>query len=133
VILPYHQSKHATDPFCNRPSWQIWPTPPKLPLWSPLSTTTSIPTLQTKYHQNVHKITAISESQRYPPLGLANHNWSLHPKRRFYGHSYLAPTPPITTIQSLGVSLTKAFAHHFRYASQKLIASPLGDQHYLRR
>ena len=45
-------------------------------------------------------------------LLLANHNWSLHPTRCFYGQSYLAPTPSITTIQSLGVSLTKAFAHH---------------------
>ena len=35
-------------------------------------------------------------------LLLANHNWSLHPTRRFYGHSYLAPTPSITTVQSLG-------------------------------
>jgi hypothetical protein len=43
---------------------------------------------------------------------LANHNWSLHPTHHFYGHSYLAPTPSITTVQSLGVSLTKAFAHH---------------------
>jgi len=70
---------------------------------------------------------------QYPsPKGillLVNHNWSLHPTRRFYGHSYLAPTPSITTVQSLGVSLTKAFAHHVRYASQKFIASPLGDQH----
>jgi hypothetical protein len=33
---------------------------------------------------------------------LANHNWSLHPTRRFNGHSYLAPTPSITTVQSLG-------------------------------
>jgi hypothetical protein len=70
---------------------------------------------------------------QYPsPKGillLANHNWSLHPTRRFYGHSYLAPTPSITTVQSLGVSLTKAFAHHVRYTSRKFIASPLGDQH----
>jgi len=35
-------------------------------------------------------------------LLLANHNWSLYPTRRFYGHSYLAPTPSITTVQSLG-------------------------------
>ena len=58
---------------------------------------------------------------QYPsPKGillLANHNWSLYPTRRFYGHSYLAPTPSITTVQSLGVSLIKAFANHVRYAS----------------
>jgi hypothetical protein len=63
---------------------------------------------------------------QYPsPLLLANHNWSLHPTPHSYGRSYLAPTPSITTVQSLGVSLTKAFAHHVRYASQKFIASPL--------
>jgi hypothetical protein len=57
---------------------------------------------------------------QYPsPKGillLANHNWSLYSTCRFYGHSYLAPTPSITTVQSLGVSLIKAFAHHVRYA-----------------
>ena len=63
---------------------------------------------------------------QYPsPLLLANHNWSLHPTPHFYGRSYLAPTPSITTVKSLGVSLTKAFAHHVRYASQTFIASPL--------
>ena len=47
-----------------------------------------------------------SKLLQYPSLKgillLANHNWSLHPKRRVYGHSYLAPTPSITTVQSLG-------------------------------
>jgi hypothetical protein len=66
---------------------------------------------------------------QYPsPKGillLANHNWLLHPTRCFYGHSYLAPTPSINTVQSLGVSLTKAFARHVRYASRKFITSPL--------
>ncbi len=58
---------------------------------------------------------------QYPSLKgillLTNHNWVLHPTQHFYGHSYLAPTPSITTVQSLGVSLTKAFAHHVQYAS----------------
>jgi hypothetical protein len=67
---------------------------------------------------------------QYPsPKGillLANHNWLLHPTHRFYGHSYLAPTPSITTVQSLGISLTKAFAQHIKYASQKFTNSPLG-------
>ena len=66
---------------------------------------------------------------QYPsPKGIllmANYNWYLHPTRRFYGHSYLAPTPSITTVQSLGVSLTKAFAHHLRYNSRIFITSPL--------
>jgi hypothetical protein len=58
-------------------------------------------------------------------LLLANHNWSLYPTRRFYRHSYLAPTPSITTVHSLGVSLIKAFAHHVRYVSRKFIHPPL--------
>jgi hypothetical protein len=70
---------------------------------------------------------------QYPsPKGillLANHNWSLYPTRRFYGHSYLAPTPSITitTVQSNGVSLLNAFAHHVRYASRKFINPPLAS------
>jgi hypothetical protein len=68
---------------------------------------------------------------QYPsPKGillLANHNWSLYPTRRFYGHSYHAPTPSITTVQSLGVSLIKAFANHVRYASRKFIHPPLAS------
>ena len=58
---------------------------------------------------------------QYPiPKGillLANHNWSLYPTRRFYGHSYLAPTPSITTAQSLGFSLTKKHLPTTFYAS----------------
>ena len=68
---------------------------------------------------------------QYPsPKGillLANHNWSLYPTRRFYGHSYLAPTPSITTVQYLGVSLIKAFANHVRYASRKFTNPPLAS------
>jgi len=69
---------------------------------------------------------------QYPsPKGillLANHNWSLYPTRRFYEHSYLAPTPSITTtVQSLRVSLIKAFANHVRYDSQKFIHPPLAS------
>ena len=54
-------------------------------------------------------------------LRLADHNWSVSPTRRFYDHSYLAPTPSISTIQKLGLCITKAFAHHIRYATRKFI------------
>jgi hypothetical protein len=41
---------------------------------------------------------------QYPsPKGiliLENHNWSNHPIRHLYGHSYLAPTPSITTVHN---------------------------------
>ena len=43
-----------------------------------------------------------------------------NPSRRFFGHSYLAPTPFITTIQQLGLSITKAFAVHFCYFFRRI-------------
>ena len=59
---------------------------------------------------------------QYPsPKG---HNWSLSMPRCFYDHSYLAPTPSIMTIQKLGLTITKAFALHIRYASRKFIDHP---------
>ena len=57
-------------------------------------------------------------------LRLADHNWSTSHTHQFYDHSYLAPTPSITTIQKLGLSITKAFALHVRYASRKFIDHP---------
>ena len=42
---------------------------PKLPFRPPPSTTTPVPTFQTKCHPNGHTITAISKSQRHPSLG----------------------------------------------------------------
>jgi hypothetical protein len=57
-------------------------------------------------------------------LRLAEHNWKSSPTRQFYDHSYLAPTPSITTMQKLGLSITKAFALHVRYASRKFIDHP---------
>ena len=66
---------------------------------------------------------------QYPsPKGvllLAEHNWRNSPTRRFYDNSYLAPTPSITTIQKLGLSVTKAFALHIQYASRKFIDRPV--------
>ena len=57
-------------------------------------------------------------------LRLAEHNWNSSPTRQFYDHLYLGPTPSITTIQKLGLSITKAFALHVRYASRKFIDHP---------
>jgi hypothetical protein len=65
-----------------------------------------------------------SKLLQYPsPKGvllLADYNWSQHPTCPFFGNSYLAPSPSITTIQCIGLSLIKAFAHHIKYASRKL-------------
>ncbi len=117
--------EHVTHPFCNRPSRQVRPTSPTLPLWPPSSTATSVPTFQTKCYPNVHEITPISQPKGI--LLLTNHNWLLHPTQHFYEHSYLAPTLSTTTVQSLGISLAKAFAYHIRYASQKFTPSPFGN------
>ena len=53
-------------------------------------------------------------------LTLANHNRKTKSTRQFYGHSYSAPTPTITALQHLGLTITKAFALHIRYATKKL-------------
>ena len=53
-------------------------------------------------------------------LTLADHNWKTTSTRQFYGHSYSAPTPTITALQHLGLTITKAFALHIRYATKKL-------------
>jgi hypothetical protein len=57
-------------------------------------------------------------------LKLAKQNWSNLKSQQFYGHSYSAPTPTIATIQQLGLTILKAFAHHIRYASRKFSDHP---------
>jgi hypothetical protein len=54
-------------------------------------------------------------------LKLADHNWKLTQTRRFYGHSYSAPTPTIHTLQQIGLTTTKAFAIHIRYARKRFL------------
>lgn len=57
-------------------------------------------------------------------LKIADHNWSLNKTRAFYGHSYSAPTPTIHTLQQFGLTITKAFAIHIRYARRRFIDQP---------
>ncbi len=71
--------EHVTHPFCNRPSWQVRPTSPTLPLWSPSGTATLVPTFQTKCYPNVHTITPISQSQRYSFVGKSHLVAPSHP------------------------------------------------------
>jgi len=47
-------------------------------------------------------------------------NWKHNKTRRFFGHSYTAPTPNEHTIQQLGLVITKAFGLHLRNASRKM-------------
>jgi hypothetical protein len=54
-------------------------------------------------------------------LKLADHNWKLTQTQRFYGHSYSAPTPTIHTLQQIGLTITKAFAIHIRYAQRRFL------------
>ena len=52
-------------------------------------------------------------------LPLADHNWTHSRTREFFGHSYSSPTPSITTLQDIGLCLSKAFATHIRNATRK--------------
>jgi hypothetical protein len=56
------------------------------------------------------------------PTGIhphADHTWSTQRSRPFFGHSFTAPTPSISTIQLIGLCLSKSFAAHVRYATLK--------------
>ena len=68
------------------------------------------------------------------PIGIfphADHTWSTTRPRRFFGHSFTAPTPSITTLQHLGLCICKSFASHIRYASKKFCDLP--PAHFTRR
>ena len=56
------------------------------------------------------------------PIGIfphADHAWSTTRTRRFFGHSFTAPTPSITTLQHLGLCICKSFASHTFATHQK--------------
>ena len=59
---------------------------------------------------------------QYPcPRGVvttASINWRHNKRRKFFGHSYTAPTPKEYTMQQIGLSVTKAYALHLRKASK---------------
>jgi len=40
--------------------------------------------------------------------------WKTHKTHKYYGHSHTAPTPQISTLQNLGLGITKAFSLHIR-------------------
>ena len=44
-------------------------------------------------------------------------NWKRNKRRKFFGHSYTAPTPKEYTMQQIGLTITKAFALHLRKAN----------------
>ena len=51
-------------------------------------------------------------------------NWKLNKDRRFYGHSYTAPTPHEHTLQQLGLVITKSYGLHLRNASRRMGTCP---------
>ena len=85
-------------------------TPPRTPIQLPPS----------KRHGTIMYSKLLSFPSPKGLFKLADHNWKANPSRRFFGHSYSAPTPSITTIQQLGLSITKAFAVHFRYSFRRI-------------
>ena len=57
-------------------------------------------------------------------LPLADLHWPTTQSRQFFGHSYTAPTPSISTLQDLGLCLSKAFASHIRFALKRTCDPP---------
>jgi len=52
-----------------------------------------------------------------------DHNWkhtqqTQSPRRRFFGHSYMAPTPSITTTQQIGIGIAHAHSSLLLKATQ---------------
>ena len=84
---------------------------------TPITFTPTKPNATTMYHKVTH----------FPSpkgtLKLADHNWKLTQTRHFYGHSYSAsaPTPTIHTLQQIGLTITKAFTIHIRYARRRFL------------
>jgi hypothetical protein len=61
------------------------------------------------------------------PTGIlphADHSWKSQRLRTFYGNSFTAPTPSLSTLQQLGLCVSKSFASHVRYASTKFCDHP---------
>ena len=60
------------------------------------------------------------------PCGIlieADNNWKQIKKtqsitQRFFGHSYMAPTPSITTVQQIGIGITHAYSSLILKATQ---------------
>lgn len=66
------------------------------------------------------------------PLGVvtsASIVWKRTRTRKFFGHSYTAPTPKEYTLGKLGLVITKAFAVHIRNANRKLGTSASPNAH----
>ena len=65
------------------------------------------------------------------PCGIlieADNNWKEIQKtqsttRRFFGHSYMAPTPSITTIQQIGIGIAHAYSSLMLKATQNFMIS----------
>ena len=61
------------------------------------------------------------------PLGIvhtASANWKRCSDRKFFGHSYTAPTPVEYTLQQLGLGVVKALSIHHSHALGKFGTKP---------
>ena len=61
------------------------------------------------------------------PVGILPHAdrvWSETHTRPFFGHSFTAPTPSMSTLQNLGLCICKSLASHIKYACQKFSDRP---------
>jgi len=79
-----------------------------------------------------HALTMYNRATTHPTptniLHTADEVWKLNKTRRFFGHSYTAPTPQIHTIQNLGLGITKAFSLHLRNSIKRSTTSPIQYQ-----
>ena len=57
-------------------------------------------------------------------LQLADYNWTIHQPCHFFGHSYSSPIPSISTLQAIGLCISKSFAAHIRYATRRFCDHP---------
>jgi hypothetical protein len=106
--------QHDTHTICVRPLWPPRPDPLPLPLWHQAYCPTFLPPSRPHAAEMYKRISTFSSPTGI--LQLANHNWTIHQPHHFFGHSYSSPTTPsISTLQALGLCISKSFAAHIRY------------------
>ncbi len=62
-------------------------------------------------------------------LPLADHHWIHTRTREFFGHSYSSPTPSITTLQNIGLCISKALQPMFVMPHGNSVIDPPCSSH----
>ena len=89
---------------------------------------TSYRTYDTFQHTHPNATAMYQRASTFPcPLGIvhtASANWKRCSDRKFFGHSYTAPTPVEYTLQQLGLGVVKALSIHHSHALGKFGTKP---------